>query len=43
MGATRPGDLLAAVAAVETGLRGCGYKFELGAGVGAAQRLLGEP
>ena len=43
MGATRPGDLLAAVAAVETGLRGCGYEFELGAGVGAAQKVLGGP
>jgi len=37
MGACKPGDLLAAIGAVEAGLRGCGYPFEAGAGVAAAQ------
>jgi len=40
MGATRPGDLLAAVGAIETGLHQCGYSFDLGSGVAAAQRVL---
>ncbi len=40
MGATRPGDLLAAIAAIETGLHRCGYEFELGSGVSRAQRVL---
>ena len=40
MGAIRPGDLLAAIGAIETGLHQCGYNFELGSGVAAAQRVL---
>ena len=40
MGATKPGDLLATIGALEAGLRDCGYKFEPGAGVAAAQRVL---
>jgi len=40
MGATNPGDLLATIGAIETGLRGCGYDCELGAGVAAAQQTL---
>jgi len=37
MGAHTPGDVLAALGAIETALAGCGYKFEPGVGVGAAQ------
>lgn len=37
MGACKPGDLLAAIGAVEAGLRGCGHAFTVGAGVAAAQ------
>ncbi len=40
MGATNPGDLLATIGAIETGLRSCGYDCELGAGVAAAQQTL---
>lgn len=40
MGAVKPGDLLATIGAIETGLAGCGYKFELGTGVAAAQQKL---
>lgn len=40
MGATRPGDLLATIGAIETSLHQCGYDFELGCGVSAAQRAL---
>jgi len=40
MGATKPGDLLATIGALETGLHGCGYAFEPGVGVAAAQRVL---
>jgi alanine-glyoxylate transaminase/serine-glyoxylate transaminase/serine-pyruvate transaminase len=36
MGATRLGDLLATIGAMEIGLAGCGYHFEPGAGVAAA-------
>jgi alanine-glyoxylate transaminase/serine-glyoxylate transaminase/serine-pyruvate transaminase len=36
MGAAKPGDLLATVGALEVGLAGCGYEFELGTGVAAA-------
>lgn len=36
MGAAKPGDVLAALGAIEAGLAGCGYKFEKGAGVAAA-------
>lgn len=35
MGPTHTGDLLATVGAIETGLAGCGYSFEPGAGVAA--------
>jgi len=42
MGATKPGDLLATIGALEAGLLGCGVKFEPGAGVAAAQRVLQE-
>jgi alanine-glyoxylate transaminase/serine-glyoxylate transaminase/serine-pyruvate transaminase len=37
MGPANVGDLLATLGAVETGLRKCGYKFEWGAGLAAAQ------
>ena len=40
MGAETPGDMLATIGAIEAGLHGCGYEFELGAGVSAAQRVL---
>jgi len=40
MGAVKPGDILAAVGAIETGLAGCGYRFEKGTGVAAAQKIL---
>ena len=40
MGATKPGDLLATVGALEAGLNGCGHQFDLGAGISAAQRVL---
>ena len=36
MGAARLGDLLATIGALEAGLAGCGYQFEVGAGVAAA-------
>jgi alanine-glyoxylate transaminase/serine-glyoxylate transaminase/serine-pyruvate transaminase len=38
MGSTSIGDLLATIGAVEIGLAGCGYKFEMGAGVAAAMK-----
>lgn len=37
MGAVKPGDVLATVGALETGLTACGYKFEIGVGLTAAQ------
>jgi alanine-glyoxylate transaminase/serine-glyoxylate transaminase/serine-pyruvate transaminase len=40
MGPTNLGDVLATVGAIETGLAGCGYRFEPGAGVAAAQAAL---
>jgi len=40
MGATRPGELLAAVGAIEAGLKACGHRFEVGTGVAAAQAVL---
>lgn len=40
MGAVKPGDILATVGAIETGLAGCGYEFEKGIGVAAAQKKL---
>lgn len=36
MGAATLGDVLATIGAIETGLAGCGYEFERGAGVAAA-------
>ncbi len=38
MGSTSIGDLLATIGALEIGLAGCGYKFEMGAGVAAAMK-----
>jgi alanine-glyoxylate transaminase/serine-glyoxylate transaminase/serine-pyruvate transaminase len=40
MGAVKAGDLLAAVSAIEAGLQACGYPFEPGVGVAAAQQAL---
>jgi alanine-glyoxylate transaminase/serine-glyoxylate transaminase/serine-pyruvate transaminase len=40
MGAVNPGDILATIGAVESGLTGCGYKFAPGTGVTAAQQKL---
>jgi alanine-glyoxylate transaminase/serine-glyoxylate transaminase/serine-pyruvate transaminase len=40
MGATKPGDLLATIGAIEAGLQACGYAFEPGVGLAAAQRVL---
>jgi alanine-glyoxylate transaminase/serine-glyoxylate transaminase/serine-pyruvate transaminase len=37
MGPTNLGDVLATIGALETGLAGCGYSFEPGVGVAAAQ------
>jgi alanine-glyoxylate transaminase/serine-glyoxylate transaminase/serine-pyruvate transaminase len=37
MGPTNLGDVLATVGAIEAGLAGCGYAFESGVGVAAAQ------
>src|SRR5262249_35447367 len=37
MGPTNAGDLFAILGAIEAGLRQCGYKFEWGAGLAAAQ------
>jgi len=42
MGATKAGDLLATIGALEAGLLTCGYDFEPGVGVAAAQRALQE-
>ena len=39
MGAVKPGDILATVGALETGLAACGYKFEVGTGLTAAQKV----
>jgi len=40
MGAVRPGDILATIGALEAGLYECGYHFELGSGIAAAQKVL---
>lgn len=40
MGAVSGADILAAVSALEEGLRGVGYTFEAGCGVAAAQRVI---
>jgi alanine-glyoxylate transaminase/serine-glyoxylate transaminase/serine-pyruvate transaminase len=39
MGAMNLGDVLATLGAIESGLAGCGYSFERGAGVGAAMKV----
>jgi alanine-glyoxylate transaminase / serine-glyoxylate transaminase / serine-pyruvate transaminase len=39
MGSVSQGDLLATIGAIETGLAGCGYSFERGAGVAAAMAV----
>ena len=39
MGATKPGDLLATIGAIESGLAACGYAFEKGVGISAAQSV----
>lgn len=43
MGAVKPGDILATIGAVEAGLSACGYQFEPGTGLSAAQRVLHPP
>ena len=40
MGATKQGDLLATMGALEAGLGACGHQFDSGAGISAAQRIL---
>lgn len=40
MGSVSAGDILAVLGAVETALVGCGYEFEPGAGVSAAQAII---
>jgi alanine-glyoxylate transaminase/serine-glyoxylate transaminase/serine-pyruvate transaminase len=40
MGAVGTSDVIATVSAIETALGRCGYKYEVGAGVAAAQRQL---
>ena len=40
MGAVKSGDILATIGAIETGLFSCGYKFEAGTGLAAAQGIL---
>lgn len=39
MGAVTQGDVLATLSAIESGLAACGYKFEAGVGLAAAQRV----
>ena len=41
MGAVTPSDILATIGAVEHGLAQVGYDFEFGAGLAAAQEILG--
>jgi alanine-glyoxylate transaminase/serine-glyoxylate transaminase/serine-pyruvate transaminase len=40
MGAVGPGDIMATLSAIETGLKRVGYKFEVGVGLAAAQKAL---
>ncbi len=40
MGCVSPSDILVTVGAIETGLAQAGYKFEVGAGLAAAQAVL---
>lgn len=42
MGAIAPSDVMATVGAIERGLAASGYRFDLGAGLAAAQRALRE-
>lgn len=42
MGAVNQGDVLATLGAIETGLAACGYKFQTGAGLAAAQKVFNE-
>lgn len=42
MGAVKPGDILTTIGAVESGLSACGYNFEPGTGVAAAQGIFME-
>ena len=42
MGAVKPGDILETIGAIETALKACGYPFETGIGLAAAQELLSE-
>jgi alanine-glyoxylate transaminase/serine-glyoxylate transaminase/serine-pyruvate transaminase len=42
MGAVNQGDALATLGAIETGLAACGYKFQPGAGMAAAQKVFNE-
>jgi len=42
MGAIAPSDVMATVGALERGLAASGYRFDLGAGLAAAQRALAE-
>lgn len=39
MGAVTSGDVLATLGAIETGLAACGYKFQPGVGLAAAQKV----
>lgn len=39
MGAVTQGDVLATLGAIESGLASCGYKFQMGAGLAAAQKV----
>lgn len=39
MGAVNQNDVLATIGAIETGLAACGYKFQAGAGLAAAQSI----
>lgn len=41
MGAHTPGDVLATIGAIETALAACGYRFQAGVGVKAAQAAVG--
>ncbi len=41
MGASKAGDILAVIGAIETGLTQCGHKFQTGIGLAAAQEIFG--
>jgi alanine-glyoxylate transaminase/serine-glyoxylate transaminase/serine-pyruvate transaminase len=42
MGAVGASDVIATISAIETALARCGYKYEAGAGVAAAQKRLSQ-